>query len=117
MQPSNSNISITPIIDVVLAFLHDEILDGGAHDLDEHTPLLAYGVLDSLSIVSVLSFIRDQFDVEVAGDDIVASNFETVLAISFLIERLVIQQASLQRDVIPSQPAVHEQSLMLADFN
>lgn len=87
MQISRSITSTVSYSDILLDFLRHEVLDGGS-DLDEHTPLLEYGVIDSITMVSVLSFIRDQFGVEVRSDEITASNFRDVMCLASMVEAL-----------------------------
>lgn len=75
--------------DILLDFLREEVL-GGGEDLDEHTPLLEYGVIDSISMITVLSFIREQFGIEVRGDEILVSNFQDVTSLANMVERLTL---------------------------
>ena len=84
--PSSNNVAI------LLRFIGDDIL-GGSGDLDAQTPLLALGVIDSLSMVSVITFIRDRFGVEVPNDAIKVDNFQTIEAIAAMVDRLVYHQA------------------------
>lgn len=89
MQISQQITSTVSYADVLLEFLRAEMLDGGV-DLDEYTPLLEYGVIDSLSMVSVLSFIREQFGIEVRGEEIAAKNFRDVMSLANMVERLTL---------------------------
>ncbi len=73
---------------ILLEYISDELL-GGARDLDVNTPLLAHGVIDSLSTVSVITVIRERFGVEVPNDAIIVTNFQTVTAIASMVDRLV----------------------------
>ncbi len=56
--------------------------------IDENTRLLDDKILDSLAIVSLVAELSDEFDVDITARDILPQNFETVAAISALIERL-----------------------------
>lgn len=56
--------------------------------VDETTKLLDEHTLDSLSMITLVSELEDEFDVEISARDIVPENFETVAAIAELIERL-----------------------------
>ena len=46
-------------------FVVSELLDGRDTGLDEHTPLLAWGVLDSLSVNVLVSFTSEGFGIAV----------------------------------------------------
>lgn len=56
--------------------------------VNESTRLLEEHTLDSLSMITLVSELEDEFDVEISARDIVPENFETVGAIAELIERL-----------------------------
>lgn len=56
--------------------------------VDETTKLLDEHTLDSLSMITLVSELEDEFDVEISARDIVPENFQTVGAIAQLIERL-----------------------------
>lgn len=56
--------------------------------IDETTNLLDEHTLDSLSMITLVSELEDEFDVEISARDIVPKNFQTVGAIAELIERL-----------------------------
>lgn len=77
---------------ILLEYIGEELL-GGANDLDANTPLLAHGVIDSLSTVSVITFIRERFGVEVPNDAVIVNNFETVTAIAAMVDQLVEKQS------------------------
>ena len=54
------------VIDKLRQFVVREILDGETQELDEKTPLLSVGVIDSLSLLRLLGFIEEEFGVEIA---------------------------------------------------
>ena len=57
-------------------------------DVDENTRLLDDHIIDSLAMISLVSELDDEFDVEISAKDIVPENFATVSSILSLIERL-----------------------------
>lgn len=57
-------------------------------EVNENTRLLDDHVIDSLAMISLVSELDDEFDVEISAKDIVPENFATVVAIQSLIERL-----------------------------
>lgn len=66
----------------LIDFIRTRFLDGDRHgELDEHTPLLEWGVLDSLNTTIFLNFIRDEFGVTVPAASVTASNFRDVRSI------------------------------------
>lgn len=46
------------------------------------------GVLDSLAVLGVVGFVEPEFSVELSPSDLTDENFETLAAISKLVERL-----------------------------
>ncbi len=56
--------------------------------VDENTRLLDDHVLDSLSMVSLVSELCDEYDVDITPVDVVPENFATVKDIAAMIERL-----------------------------
>jgi acyl carrier protein len=58
-------------------------LDSVAHDSD----LLADGVIDSLGITELITFLERRYGIKVADDDIDAENFRSVQAIVAFVER------------------------------
>ena len=66
-----------------------EILRDVCPDLDfeRETSLIDDGLLESLDIVSIVTGIMDEFDVEINVDDLMPENFNSVDAMLALIER------------------------------
>ena len=56
--------------------------------LTDDEPLLTTGFLDSFAIVKLLTYIEQEFDVEISDADFDPDNFETIDAIATLIERV-----------------------------
>ncbi|HEX8675409.1 MAG TPA: acyl carrier protein [Longimicrobium sp.] len=75
--------------------LHDfvarELLDGDADDLTSSTNLLALGVIDSLSMVSLRTFVEQAFRVRLPEGIASPEDFSTLSSIAALVERLKTQ--------------------------
>lgn len=54
-------------------------------DLAGDTQLLDTGILDSLAVVKLLTFIEESFGVEITDDEFDPDNFETLDAIEALV--------------------------------
>ncbi len=73
---------------LVRQFIKTELVTDHLYsDLQDNDPLLTTGIIDSLGIVKILAFIQEQFGVNVDDREIVPENFETVQAISSLIQQ------------------------------
>lgn len=57
-------------------------------DIDASTRLIEDHVLDSLSMILLVSELEDEFDIEISAREIVPENFQSVEAIARLMERL-----------------------------
>lgn len=57
-------------------------------DFETEKDLISGHILDSFSIIRLVSDIEDEFDVEITPVDIVPENFQSAQAIMTLIERL-----------------------------
>ena len=55
-------------------------------DFENETALIDDGLLESLDIVSIVTGIMDEFDVELNVDDLLPENFNSVDAMLALIE-------------------------------
>jgi acyl carrier protein len=60
----------------------------GQDDLDRHTPLLEWGVIDSLALTDVLAFIEDEFELFVPAEEITPENLRDLEAMGGLLSRL-----------------------------
>jgi hypothetical protein len=82
------------MLDELKQFIGRELLDGRDAGLDEHTPLLAWGVIDSLSVAELLNFTNERFEIEVPRHDVRPENLKDLNAYVGLLMRLSEQRAS-----------------------
>ena len=61
------------------------MFDNAEQEIDNDTPLILDGIIDSLGIFDLISFIENQFEVKLEPDDVVLENFESVNAIKTLV--------------------------------
>jgi acyl carrier protein len=70
----------------LITFIRNQFLDGDpGQQLDASTPLLEWGVLNSLNTVQLLTYIRDEFGVRVPPTEISARGFKDVNSITALV--------------------------------
>lgn len=74
------------LIDTVASFIETEVLDSGVR-IGPDTGLISGEVLDSLGILSLVGFLEDEFEVEIAPGDVTVENFENLARIAQLVER------------------------------
>jgi acyl carrier protein len=72
------------------SYIVSEFLPGeSAGNLKDDTPLRTSGVLDSMGLLRLVSFIESQYGIELEAYETSVENFDTVDAIAALIERKV----------------------------
>jgi acyl carrier protein len=69
-------------------YIVQELLHGDARGLTSTSPLLEWGVIKSLELVSLVSFIQERFGVEVPEEALSSENFVHLDAISSMVSRL-----------------------------
>jgi acyl carrier protein len=72
----------------IRAFIAKQLLEGNDEGLDEHTPLLELGVVDSMGITELTTFLEAELGVAVPPEELNAANFSTIEALSALVGRL-----------------------------
>ena len=83
-SPSTASNHVQQVADQLAAFTNRTLLmdeDGG---IDADTPILDMGILDSLSMVSLLTHIQTQFGVHIPNEEITPDNFETLRVLAEL---------------------------------
>lgn len=83
----------TEVVAQLKTYIAQDVLSGKDIGLDETTPLLEWGVINSLEMVRLLSFIRTAFAVEIPMDKLIADNFTNLSSIS----NLVIENTDFKR--------------------
>lgn len=73
--------------EAIKTFLSGSSALGGDDDVREDMPLLESGILDSLGILQLVTFLGDEFSVEVQDEDFVAENFETIGSLARFVAR------------------------------
>jgi len=58
-----------------------------AQELNINTPLISSGLLDSFDIMSMISMINKEFDINIHGQDITFENLNDIHSIITIIER------------------------------
>jgi acyl carrier protein len=77
------------INDIIRSFLSCELLQGkGETVIDDDDQLIDSGIIDSLGIMTMLSFLEDEFSLQIPSVDLVPENFASISAIAALVEHL-----------------------------
>lgn len=76
------------ILDSLRAYVSERILQDPSVTIEPDTPLLEWGILNSIATVQLIGFIREQFQVDVPPEDVVGTNFKDLRSISQLLAQL-----------------------------
>jgi clorobiocin biosynthesis protein CloN5 len=71
----------------VKTFIDRELLRGQDH-VEADSPLLELGIIESLSLVTLIGFLQKEFQIEIPDRDLLPTNFGSVKSISKLVLRL-----------------------------
>lgn len=67
---------------VLKEYIREELMNGANDELDESENLLAAGIIDSLGILRLVSFVEEKFGIEVPDEDVTIDNFQSVKSMS-----------------------------------
>jgi acyl carrier protein len=65
--------------------VNDLLVGNGQGEIGPDTSLISSGILDSLSLIRLINFVEDNFNLVVEDEDVVPDNFETINALGALI--------------------------------
>jgi acyl carrier protein len=72
----------------IRTWIVDRVLEGRDVGLTNDTPLLEWGVINSLELVRLAQFVRETFGVEIPNQRLVAKNFRDLNAVTDLVLEL-----------------------------
>lgn len=72
----------------IRSYLIEEFLFGRSETLDEDTPLLG-NVIDSQGVIQLVSFIQQQFNIEIADEEVTTENLATLKSVVALVSTKV----------------------------
>ena len=72
----------------VVTFIQEELNHGRDEALGDDADLIASGVLDSLNLLRLVSFLEKKFKLKVEDEDLAPQNFRSLNAISEYVTRL-----------------------------
>ncbi len=74
----------------ILEYIRNEYLDDEDDDdieLNENTPLISSGIVDSFSMVSLKRFLEKKYDVSLPDEDATPEAFDTVANIIAIVQK------------------------------
>jgi clorobiocin biosynthesis protein CloN5 len=76
------------ILDTLQSYVIEQILQDSNATIEPDTPLLEWGILNSISTLQLIGFIRERFQVNVPPEDVVGTNFKNLRSITQLLAQL-----------------------------
>jgi acyl carrier protein/D-alanine--poly(phosphoribitol) ligase subunit 2 len=76
--------------EMILEYIRNEYIDEEEAEemqLDENTPLISSGIVDSFSMVSLKRFLEKKFSISIPDDQATPQAFDTVNKIIVLVQR------------------------------
>ncbi len=76
--------------EMILEYIRNEYIDeeeAEDMELDENTPLISSGIVDSFSMVSLKRFLEKKYSISIPDDQATPQAFDTVTKIIALVQR------------------------------
>ena len=76
--------------EMILEYIRNEYLDDEDDEdieLDENTPLISSGIVDSFSMVSLKRFLEKKCDITLSDEEATPEAFDSVSSILLLVEK------------------------------
>ena len=54
--------------------------------IEDDSPLLDSGIIDSLGVLDLVNFIEKEFKITIADEDLMAENFESIVSIAAFVQ-------------------------------
>ena len=83
--------------EMILAYIKNEYLDeedAEEMQLDENTPLISSGIVDSFSMVSLKRFLEKKYTISIPDEEASPQAFDTVKSIIELVNRHVAKRGA-----------------------
>ena len=71
-------------------FIQDQIVKGQKNvDLQKSTNLIEEGIIDSLGIMKLLTFIEETYNIQISDEELLPESFESLEAICAMVENKI----------------------------
>jgi acyl carrier protein len=72
--------------DLVRKFIYEKFPIAKSRGIEDSSPLLEEGVLDSLGVLELVNYIQDEIGVPVEDEELVPENFSSIDTIAAFVE-------------------------------
>lgn len=77
-----------PLREQLSSFIAERLLQNRAATVDPNESLLDRGVVDSVGLLNLITFLEAETGIRVPEDEMVPENFDSVVAMEALVDRL-----------------------------
>lgn len=78
--------------EIIRDFVTNEMLQQPLDNpLGDNDQLVESGIIDSLGVMTLLSFIEEEFAMQIQGNDLIPENFASISTIAALVDRQLQQ--------------------------
>lgn len=71
----------------ILEFIRDELLDDDEEQINDETSLFKDRILDSLNLLTLISFLEDEFEIKINSSEVNYDNLDSVVNITDYLDR------------------------------
>jgi acyl carrier protein len=71
----------------IRTFIVDNFLFGRQNGLTDNESLLEQGVIDSIGLLELISFLQKQYGIKVADEDLIPANLDSIDRIAGFVQR------------------------------
>ena len=71
----------------IIEYIKKDISNDPSEDIDVNEDLLGNGIIDSIGMIKLISFLQEEFEIEVPSEDMTVENFMTVQNIMAYISK------------------------------
>ncbi|MFK7811726.1 MAG: acyl carrier protein [Maribacter sp.] len=64
--------------ETILRYIQTEISNDPSEDIESDEDLFGGGIIDSIGMIKLISFLQEEFSIEVPAEDMTVENFMTV---------------------------------------
>lgn len=72
----------------IMQFVKGELMHGRGTSINEDTDLLSAGIIDSLGVLQLVSFVDETFGIQIPDEDVVIENFKSVNTLAAYLESI-----------------------------
>lgn len=73
--------------DVILDYVTKEYLEDDSEPINDETPLISGGIVDSFSMVSLKRFLENKYNISIPDDEATPEAFDSVTKIAELVKK------------------------------